>query len=444
MKIRSFVYLFLATLLPLMTSCGDQSEDNTPQTSSDTELTSLSFSSNSGSLGKAKFTIDLSADTALVYNVDSLDYGTRIDSVVATFYFKKTIGYAVFYSDTDSVMLTAGDTLNFTPRPCRLFVMSSDYTASRWYHILVNVHQVDPELYVWQRMADLPISGSTDLQVVSRGGELCLFMQDGWGARVARRSGLMWQTPQAVSGLPSDAAVRTIVCHEGVFYYAEEGVVYTSSDAVNWSGLSLSSPFVPQRTLAAYNDLVWLVGEEGGKRCLAYIQEGAIVVCETLGELPERFPVQDYAVCTFTGVTGRPRLMIVGGYTEKGEALNTRWNVEYRADGRYAMEDFTIEQPTFAPLVGASIIAYDNRLFMFGGVDADMQVGAYPMLESFDEGLHWSVPDTAHNMLPATYLPRQHQAVTVDESKMIYLVGGRNRTTTFTDAYQGHRNDINW
>ena len=78
-------------------SCEKKSE-TTP--SSETKLTAIVFAANDSfpGLKKASFTIDFSQDTALVYNEDSLPVGTRIDSVVATFYFSTTIGYATFFS----------------------------------------------------------------------------------------------------------------------------------------------------------------------------------------------------------------------------------------------------------------------------------------------------------------------------------------------------------
>lgn len=449
---KSFA-LLVSCLLLCLVSCGDNDPSGSTVTvSSDTELKSLSFTydSDNPGLSRASFTIDLSTDTALVYNVDSLPFGTRIDSVVSTFYFKNTVGYAIFYSDTDSVVLRQNDTLNFTPRPCRLYVRSSDYTAERWYHIYLNVHQVDPDLFTWKQLPSLP-AGSFDYRMVEFAGERYIYQQDGLGACVYRMletatSPLTYQL-NSLTGLPANVDVRTMVATPQALYVAHGNKLYTSADVFSWNEVFLPAGITGLTTIAYFHDALWLAVREGEKTYLATWDGSALQSLETRGITVTEFPVSDFACCTFSGVTGRPRMMIMGGHNDKGEALNTRWNIEFRADkdgGVYRMTDFTVEQPNFASLTGASLVAYDDRIYLFGGVDADAQVGEYPILESIDEGLHWTIPDSAHNVLPHSYLPRQRQAALRTADNFIYLVGGQSRTAAFNDVYRGIRNDINW
>ena len=148
-------------------------------------------------------------------------------------------------------------------------------------------------------------------------------------------------------------------------------------------------------------------------------------------------------VC-FESVTGRERVMLVGGYTVTGEALNTRWNIERSPEDEYHWVNFSIEQPSFGVLTGVSIIWYNNRFFMFGGANADNELNVYPMLESVDEGMHWSVPDSAHNCLPDSYRARTKQSVVVDDDNRIFIGGGQSRTDIFSDVYSGRLNSIDW
>ena len=162
----------------------------------------------------------------------------------------------------------------------------------------------------------------------------------------------------------------------------------------------------------------------------------------------DRFPVSDYSAITFVGKSGRLRAMILGGFDAQGNALNSRWNLEWIDTdinkGRYRLENFTIEQPSFAALTGTTLLWYDERMFLFGSADADNTIGEYPILESRDEGMNWHIPDSAENMLPATYLPRQRATATISDDMAIILIGGQNRTTTFSDVFRGKKNSIDW
>lgn len=444
---RSYLLIIPVLLGCLLAACNHKTTTFTY--SSDTDLVSLTFAPSDSfpGLAEAKFTIDLNADTAQVYNVDSLRYGTRLDSVVATFRFNKSVGYAWFYpSDTDSVLISSGDTLNFTAQPCLLYVRSSDNTASRWYHIYVNVHTVDPDLYVWQQLPAIPEAAGADVQALLLGDTKYIFCHDGITTRCCRLTADdTWETPQQATGLPADVDVQRIVASNQAFYYAADGALYRSEDGVLWQLFDLTqSEVLPTTLIAYYNDSVWAIADDHGSRCLAVLQPEGFVAKQQLGTLREDFPASHFASCVFLGETRRPRLLLLGGFTADGRSLNSRWSIEYRHDGTYRMQDFSIEQPSFAPLTGASLVAYDGDLLLFGSANSNAEIGEYPILLSTDEGMNWSVPDSAHCLMPEGYEPRQRQAALVDTKNMIYLFGGRNRTTIFSDAWKGYRNDINW
>ena len=135
--------------------------------------------------------------------------------------------------------------------------------------------------------------------------------------------------------------------------------------------------------------------------------------------------------------------MIVGGRTIDGTAVNTRWNLEYELSAGYRMVDFSIEQPSFNTLTGVSIVQYDNRLLMFGGVDNDLEWRS-DLLYSDDEGMNWYLPDTASNRLPDTYTSRQNAAVVVDDQQNIYVIGGQSLTSSYSDVYRGYLNQLKW
>jgi hypothetical protein len=80
---------------------------------------------------------------------------------------------------------------------------------------------------------------------------------------------------------------------------------------------------------------------------------------------------------------------------------------------------------------------------LFGGVDADQTYFGRDILISEDEGLNWLAADTAKNQLPEVYQARQKQTAIVRDND-IYLFGGQDAHTTYSDVYKGRLNSIDW
>ena len=139
--------------------------------------------------------------------------------------------------------------------------------------------------------------------------------------------------------------------------------------------------------------------------------------------------------------------MIIGGFAENGKSLNTRWHLEYSEhptpEGQYRMEEFSIARPDFTSLTGISVIDYNDQLLLFGGVDDKMQYFGRDILISTDEGLNWTTADTTKNRLPEVYQARQKQTAIVRNNN-IFLFGGQDATTTYSDVYKGRLNSIDW
>lgn len=441
------------------TSCEKKTE-TTP--SSETKLTSIVFAANDSfpGLKKATFTIDFAHDTALVYNTDSLPVGTRIDSVVTTFYFTTTIGYANFYSGNDTVLVTASDTLNFTPRPCRLRVISEDLKHERNYHIYVNVHTVDPDLYVWSQTQESLFSGNSDVHAENLNGVIQLYRQDGINATLYRTiDGRVWTGPLPVNGLPKGANVRQIIKGDMRLYYAEDNRVYSTEDGQNWVSNDYSAQgFKVENMLFHYNDSIWAVVSDPATEELwfATMKEGGMLARQNqIGPIDdyyrldyERFPISDFSAVAFYGRSSRKRAMVLGGFDADGNPLNSRWNLEWidtdSTTGYYRLENFTIEQPEFSSLTGAALVWYDYKMLLFGAQENPSSTTIHPVLQSVDEGMNWDLPDSAQNMLPPTFVPRRRLAAVVTDDNAILLIGGQNRTTTFSDVWRGKKNSINW
>ena len=446
-------FLDISTLIGPLLVCimvGCNNSTTTTTKSSVAQLSAVSLAANDSFPGmeKAVFKIEERLDTGLVYNPDSIMYGTPLDSVVPKFTFATTPGAAVLAVGDTTIVLTGSDTVNLNIRPIYLSVTSQDASNTKVYEIVATVHQVDPDLFVWTQLtpAVYPADNS-EQNVLTLGDKMVLIKNNGFRTSVfTSADGATWSSEQVPTGLPSATRVRSIISDNSMLYYADDSLLYTSTDALTWQQTSYAgSGFALKTMLMAWNETVWALAEDSEGLVLANMQGGVLQPTTLRPRSP--FPVSDFAAVAFESASNRARAMILGGFAEDGTALNTRWNLEYATtiaenDG-YRMQDFSIDRPHFTRLTGASVVWYNHQLYMFGGVDAEMQYQGRDILISTDEGVNWTRADTAKCQLPETYTARQGQSVVVRDNN-IYVIGGESQTETFSDVYRGKLNSIDW
>lgn len=448
---KRLVYILIVVLVACVCNACLNKKATEVTTSNDATLSYVIMASSSfPGLAKADWTImEFSPDSGLVYNVDSLPFGTRIDSVVTSFGFNHKPAWAVFYaSDTDSVYLSTADTLNFSLKRPRLYARSSDNTSYQRYFFQLNVHKVNPDLFQWNKLTDRVFEADgADQKLCILEDEFAIFVNNGFGNRLyTSTDAVSWKDAGVPFGLPDDCRVEQIVTIEDyLLAYAEGTSLYFSLDGRLWLEQDYSSAgFIFESLLFYFNDHLWAVVSKGDKRYLAFgTDEEEFTVTDM--ELDDTFPAYDFAAVTFFSASERPRALILGGYSPSGQLLNSRWNLDYsptavRDSFVYRLYNYSIARPEFAEWGGASIVYYWDRLYMFGGVTKDMVMTGATLLESFDEGVTWSVPDTAVNCLPAECAYRWRQSAVVADDNYLYLVGGQNMSTQFSDVYRGRLN----
>lgn len=440
--------IILAVIAIAIVGC----ETNTTSTtrSGVARLTAFSFSSNDAypGLAEASFTVEERLDTGLVYNPDSIRFGTPLDSVVPRFTFAATPGSATMQTPDTTIVLSGTDTINFTQGPIYLSVTSANGENTKVYEIRATVHTVDPDLFQWERLTErIYPADNSEQQVLLLGDRFVLIKDNGWTISCyTSTDAIQWSTEQRPTGLPDDCYVRSIISDNTTLYYASGTTLYTSTDALTWTATDYTdSGFTFRAMLLAWNNTVWAVGEQDGRTVLLTMQDGRMTPTDLYPATD--FPVSDFAAVAFASASQRERAMILGGYAADGTSLNTRWNLEYSptitSHGGYRMQDFSIDRPAFDGLTGVSVVWYNNQLYMFGGVDEDMQYIGRDILVSTDEGLTWTAADSAKNYLPETYTARQKQSVLMRDN-YIYIFGGESQTVTYSDVYRGKLNSIDW
>ena len=437
---RKILYIFCLIGL-FLSSCKDKS-DTTVTTSSETDVTRFYFSSQDSfpAIGTATFTIShyATADTGLITNPDSMTY------LVPHLQFKATPASAVIEMQDTTFALTGTDTIDFT-RPVLLRVLSSDRTATKYYRIVVNVHQVDPDLFHWEQLhASVLGSSSASTRALKLGTMFHLFANDGFKNTLYRSSdGKTW-TSSSPAGLPDNCHVREIIVGSDAFYYCQDGQIYTSADGLTWTAEDKSGEtVVPHVTLMHFNDSVWIIGKNSADDTYHLMVKDNDTWRAMTDALPANWPVTDFTAVEFMASSQRHRAMIVGGYDTQGEGLNTRWNIEYTPANGYRYANFAIERPLCSAILGAAVVQYGKRFYMFGGVDADAQYVTQTALYSDDEGLNWLPIDTTHNRLMQVYAPRTQTSALVQDNS-IYIFGGQTRTEIFSDVLRGQLTSIDW
>jgi len=443
---RKFFYIIIAFLAFGLCACNNGSSSTTSN-SSVAQLKTFAFANNDSmpGLAKAVFTIEERLDTGIVYNKDSMLYGTRLDTVVPRFTFAATPSRAFLTFPDTVITLTGYDTLNFNKRPVYLTIISSDKSTTKVYEINAQVHQSDPDLYVWEQLTEsiYPLDDS-EQRVLELGSEFVMMVSNGFDLDCYfSADGAEWSLPFDPTGLPAGTRVRQMISDGTTLYYAQDSTIYTSTDAINWTAYPV--PYSVVTMIFYWNYQVWVLALNGDKYEFAFFEDGTLTLT---GLQPNGiFPISDFAYVTFNSPSQRERAMIIGGFAENGLSLNTRWNFEYsqhiQENGGYRIEEFSIDRPKFTSLTGISVINYDDKLLLFGGVDENMSYFGRDILISKDEGLNWTKADTVKNQLPEVYMARQKQTAIVRDNN-IFLFGGQDAIATYSDVYKGRLNSIDW
>jgi len=460
MKFNSFRFILLSSLIVFLNSCLGTTADTTV-ISSDASFVSLTFAKNDSipNIDKAVFTLsfDKNLNDSVIVNLDSLPYQTRIDSVYPTFTFKSTSAAILYFVNGDSALLDGTDTIKFN-KVLKIRNIASDKSTSRTYKIKVNVHQVKPELYIWSKVSEnLDSRNVISQKAIIINDTIRYYVSDGTSTYLYySKDGYVWSSSITVSGLPNNVSFGDMTQFNGKLYLTQDGAkIYTSIDGINWTTKSIID-YNFKSLLFGLNAKIWAVTQSiaDSKNYFASSTDGITWVVNTTVEFPVNFPVNDFASLSFASRTGKPKAIVVGGKSANGDVLKSNWSTE---NGTYWV-DFSVESKSLDTLAtGASIIAYDNKLLLFGIRNNAVK---NHFKESNDEGLTWHMPDSIYNYLPADYQPRSYQSVVVFKplvydksnpvldpilkSNRIFIIGGKTSSTILSDVWTGKLNRKNF
>lgn len=462
MKFNQFRFIIPLFAIILLNSCLGTNDPTTY--SENPTFVSLKFAANDSipNLEDAVFSLQFDAllNDSVIINLDSLPYQTRIDSVFPTFSFKSTAGSMLYFQNGDSVGITGKDTIDFTQ------VVAIKNTAAaeihpRTYKIKVNVHQVEAELYVWNKVNnDLDSHNAVHQKAVILNDKLFYYLSDNTtGYLYNSVDGYSWD-PKTVNGLPINTPLNDMSQFNGKLYLSNNNdKIYSTSDGYNWTEKTYTD-YNFKSLLFVLNDSLRAITQSKTdlKYRFASSKDGGTWIVREKDEIPANFPISEFTALSFYSRSGKQKGIIVGGKDINGNVVTSNWSSEAKIqNGKTYWVDFSLENHTLDTLaIGSSVIHYDDKLYLLG-VRNDKPIFENYYKVSIDEGLSWQTADTINNVLPESFSPRNFQSAVVLKptkfsssaiytktelinSNRIFIIGGKTQTGVLSDIWSGKLN----
>jgi hypothetical protein len=437
---RRYIKLLLVTgyIAIMFTSCLGSGEEVDISAYKDAQIASFVLSNDSvPALSAAKFTID--QINGVIFNYDSLPYGTTVDKAVCTLTYHGgyTAGVQVLQEAvSDSLKAWNGtDSLDFS-KPVQFTVHAYDGFNKKVYKAYVNIHQVQPDSITWLRHTDQVTHQAADAQkTISHNGTRMIFQKIAGQIQLFTSTDLQAWTKETVTGLPLQAEIMQITSLGNKLYALvpitvntamEAGIpagLYSTDDGRQWTHFSdtqqittLLGALKSDRSKPA---LLSAIIFSQGKQYFAAMDENGEW---TQGNaVPDDFPVSAFASTNYNRL-GYEYLMTATGRNQAGMLTSTVWAtsnaLQWAMFSREGRRDFSERE-------GAMLTAYDDKLFLIGGIDA-AGTGMKDIYFSSDNGITWATRDTML-LFPQEYEGRGYGSIEVDTYNYIYIYGGKIR-----------------
>lgn len=362
--------------------CGDKDNEYYYTSYNNTMVKSFSLVSDTSvlpNLDKIFFTIDL--DKALIYNADSLPYGTDISSIAFTATFNNASSVIVYYESGGTTqrynfLYDSSTKIDFSESEnggVKMNVVAADGYSMREYLIKVNVHKTVADSLYWQKLETntLPsvTAGSQSAKCVKIDDRYCLFYRNAAGESgyVFSTDLSQWSEGGAVSAPAMDW--RSLVLAGNTLYALSEGTkqLYSCNDFSSFAftpNSLLGSDYTAYSLIGAYDDnkLLAVVKDDGGNFKHAAIDISAGTV--SVSDLPDNFPVSGFSSpVILTSQWGRPQMVIACGTLASGKLTNAIWGFDGNSWAILNNLDSGGSGAPVTPRTGAMLFAYYTSVY---------------------------------------------------------------------------------
>jgi hypothetical protein len=425
---NNIVLFITGCTMMLMTSCLGSGDINSTTEIKNAQIASLVLSHDSiAGLNNVKFTID--QVNGLIFNNDSLPYGTEVNKVICTLTYEvgvNAIGVSPEAVGDTTIWWNGTDSLDFS-KPVKFTTVAYNGSTTKTYKAWVNIHQVIPDLMVWERYA-APLTGidaaeQKALKHTYDGKDVYLLYAKAEGMHLyyAPATDLKTWSTLPLSGLPGDADLSQITSYEQTLYAPAGGSLYQSADGQTWSRVE-DAPAVkallgvvrkgrnPSSLLAA------IIESEGAYAFAGMNREKQW----TKGEAtPDNFPLSGFGSLSYERMNNE-YLAVVAGKDKANRLLNTTW----ATDNALAWATLSGEQENFfEKKAGVMLTRYDNKFYLAGGINAEGKA-LKDIHISLDNGTTWAPADSL-KAFPEDYAARGYASVEVDANQYMLIFGGK-------------------
>lgn len=421
----------IASFIVTLTSCLGDGDDSGTVYYDDTAITAFSLGTlniekhttasdgvtdstykSTYSASSYKFYID--QQKQLVYNPDSLPYGTDAAHVLCSFSTKNSGSIVLNLKDAQGADSLAAyvstDSLDFS-EPIRVRVYNMSGTAYRQYTVSVNVHRQTGNEMTWTSTSYSPLALLGNRRMADNNGQIYLFGEQGGQTVGYKLADDSWQQLTSSVALAADA-YHSLIAKDGYLYVLSNGSVLRSADGQAWSEMAQGTALT--QLLGASDAALYALTADG---IASSKDNGATWTADTLDDDATNLPSTNVSfVCIPSKTNDLTNDLIVIGTSD---GITRVWRkVEESADNSqtqpwafYPDDEYNKKQ--LPALANLQVVGYDNGLLALGG---DFSAFYY----SPDEGLTWTADDSY--TLPATFgRTATPFAMTVDSSNVIYI-----------------------
>lgn len=463
MKIRltHFVILFMASFI--FVSCLDTDDDGYSYYG-DAAITLFTLgtmnqylytkdSNGEDSLYKSTYTgsnysfyIDQMA--GLIYNPDSLPYGTDAEHVIVTISVKNN-GFVVIkdmdsdelddytsYSSTDSIDFSSPRIMRVYPQS---YYSSRDVDNYREYTVTLNVHKQIGDTLIWHDApAETAFKGFSAMKAVACGNNILLFGTDGQNTSIYaldRLTGTGWNKLDSDVSFGA-AAYGNVVTKEDQVYLLDEGTLYRTADGKSWTLVAAAN--LPE--ILAGAGTIEMYGIGNGNLMVSR-DNGVIWEVDDLDDETAPLPDTDISYTCKQLVTneGIERVMIVGKNAAKNEVGVWTKIIDYSGqnsqDYSWTYVDAAGDERYALPVLGGlTVLDYDDNALALGN---NSSTSSNDMLVSRDGGITWKSDDSY--FYPEDFTDGSVFAAAVDADNLIWLVDGNTG-----NVWKGRINRLGW